>query len=134
MAEISINSDGMVILAGIYQLFPIKNLWLWFLSGSASSLSYLITSKNKNLKTAFLFFFIGLFVLFIAEGIASDLFNAKIPLWVGVLLGFISNPLLRKFLDNTDLIVDALYSKVLGKMGLETKEREEGEDDTKPSN
>lgn len=135
MPDVSVNSDGMVILAGVYQLFPLKNLWIWLLSGCASSLSYLITSKDRKLSATLIFFCIGLFVLFIAEGIANDVFGKGIPLWVGVLLGFMSNPLLKKFLDNTDLIVEALYSKIMNKLGIEVREKHEEEDENaKPSN
>lgn len=131
--DVTVNSDGMVILAGIYQLFPIKNIWFWLLAGGASVLSYLITAKKKTLKGAIGFFFIGLFVVFVIGGAIRDIFGKGIPDWGYTLLGFFAYPILKKLIENTDRIVNALYAKIFEKLGIEIKE-EKKSDDTESSN
>ena len=132
MLDVSVNSEGIVILAGVYQLFPLKNLWFWFLAGCASVLSYLITTQKKTLKGAIGFFFIGLFIVFVIGGAIRDLFGRGIPDWGYTLLGFFSYPLLKKLIENTDRIVDGLYRKIFEKFGIEGKEKKS--DDAESSN
>ena len=128
---LSVNSDGMVLFAGIYQLFPLKNIWFWLLAGCASVLSYLITAKKKTFKGAVGFFFIGLFVVFVIGGAIRDIFGRGIPDWGYTLLGFFAYPILKKLIENTDRIVSALYKKIFDKLGIEL--REEKRDDTESS-
>lgn len=130
--DVTVNNEGMVILAGIYQLFPLKNIWFWLLAGCASVLSYLITAKKKTLKGAIGFFFIGLFVVFVIGGAIRDIFGKGIPDWGYTLLGFFAYPILKKLIENTDRIVSALYKKIFDKLGIELKE--EKRDDTESSN
>lgn len=130
--DVTVNNEGMVILAGIYQLFPLKNIWFWLLAGCASVLSYLITAKNKTFKGAVGFFFIGLFVVFVIGGAIRDIFGKGIPDWGYTLLGFFAYPILKKLIENTDRIVSALYAKIFEKLGIELKE--EKRDDTESSN
>lgn len=129
--DVTVNNEGMVILAGIYQLFPLKNIWFWLLAGCASVLSYLITAKNKTLKGAVGFFFIGLFVVFVIGGAIRDIFGKGIPDWGYTLLGFFAYPILKKLIENTDRIVNALYKKIFDKLGIELREGKR--DDTESS-
>lgn len=129
--DVTVNNEGMVILAGIYQLFPLKNIWFWLLAGCASVLSYLITAKNKTLKGAVGFFFIGLFVVFVIGGAIRDIFGKGIPDWGYTLLGFFAYPILKKLIENTDRIVSALYKKIFDKLGIELREGKR--DDTESS-
>lgn len=129
--DVTVNNEGMVILAGIYQLFPLKNIWFWLLAGCASVLSYLITAKKKTLKGAIGFFFIGLFVVFVIGGAIRDIFGKGIPDWGYTLLGFFAYPILKKLIENTDRIVNALYKKIFDKLGIELREGKR--DDTESS-
>lgn len=131
MSDVSVSNEGMVVLAGVYQLFPIKNIWFWFLGGCASVLAYLITTpqKQRRLTVAIGVFFVALFVLFISGGIARDLFKISIPDWMYAILGFMSNPLFKKFLANTDVIVDALFNKIMKKLDVDAKDNSNEQSD-----
>lgn len=123
---LSVSDDGIVVLAGILQLFPIKNLWFWFLGGCASVLAYLVTTKaeNRRIAVAIGVFGASLFVLFIVGGVSRDLWGINLPDWAYAILGFLSNPIIKRFLANTDIIVDALFDKILTRLGVENKDKE----------
>lgn len=127
---LSVNNDGIVLLAGTYQLLPIKTLFFYVLAGFASVLSYLITTKEKKtFRGIFNHLAVGIFVAFMIGGAVSDIFNKDITAWVSALLGFFAYPILKKLIQNTDRLVNALYSKIFKRLGIE-----EEDENAKPSN
>lgn len=132
---LSLNNDGVVILAGVYQLFPIKQVLFYGLAGVASVLSYLLTSKEKTLMGVIDLFAIGVFVAFFFDGALSDIFGKTLTGWMCALLGFCANSILRKLLNSTDNLTDALFSFFYRRYGIEDdmKKDKEGKDDAPKS-
>lgn len=129
---LSVNADGMVILAGSIQLFPLKVLWFYFIAGFASVFSYLVTSKERKIKGAVIFWFAGILCCFMISGAIRDIFEKEIADWISGFLGFFAYPILKKMIANTDRIVNALFNKVFQKLGID--ERFEDKNDTKLDN
>lgn len=129
---LSVNSDGIVLFAGIYQIIPLKTLFFYIVAGCASVLSYLITAKEKKTFSGILnHLAVGIFVAFMIGGAVSDIFNKDITAWVSALLGFFAYPILKKLIQNTDRLVNALYAKIFKRLGIE---EEDLNDDTKSTN
>lgn len=129
MDFVSVNSDGMVILAGVYQLFPLKSLWFWVLAILGSILSYALSKGEKSFKGIVFFVLKALFVVFVIGGAVSDIFGKDIPDWCYTLIGFFANAILNRLIEDSELIIDKLYNMLLKKLGIEIKD-----DDTKRDN
>lgn len=127
---LSINSDGVVILAGTIQLFPLKSLWFYLIAGFASVFSYFLTHKSRTIKGTLFFWFAGFVCCFVVSGAIRDLFSKEIADWISGLIGFFSYPILKKMIANTDKIVNALFNKVFKRLGIE----ERFDDDSKLDN
>lgn len=130
---LGLSNDGIVLIAGTYQLVSLKTFFFYVVAGCASVLSYLITTKEKKtFRGIFNHLGIGAFVALIISGAMSDIFNKELTaLWIAAFLGFFSNQILKKLIQNTDQVVDSIFSKYLSFLD---KDKKGGKDDTKPSN
>lgn len=123
--NVSIDNEGMVLLAGVYQLFPLKNLWFLFLAMMAGVGGYLLSSREKSFSGVLISAFTVLLIVFIVGGIARDIFHTTIADWGYVLIGFFANDIARRLINSSDDIIDFFYQKTLEKLNIKFKSKEE---------
>lgn len=122
--NVSIDNEGMVLIAGVYQLFPLKNLWFLFLAMAAGVGGYLLSTREKTVSGVLISAFIVLLIVFIVGGIARDIFHTTIADWGYVLIGFFANDIARKIINSSDEIIDFFYQKTLQKLKIEPKKED----------
>lgn len=131
---VTLNADGMVILAGVYQAFPLKAVWFLIVSALGGMVAYAFTKKKqKTLKDYLLKAFAGAVVGLVLMGASRDLFEKDLGYWAYFFAGVASDPFLMSLVKNMSVIVDAIMRKVFDKFGLDIVEERKG-DDTESSN
>lgn len=116
---LTINADGIVILAGVYQLFPIKTIWFLLLAGIGGMMTYTLTRKDRTPKGYAIRGTIGIIIALVIMGALRDMFDRELTDWVSFFAGVFSYRFLMSLIKNMDSIINAVLKKAFNKFGMD---------------
>lgn len=115
----SMSQDGLVLLAGTYQLFHIKIVGYYCLGGIGGLWGYFLDNKRKNIKSTFkgaLFTFIStILTIYLVIGALEYVFDVKEHAYIFFLAGYFSRYINSWIEAHAEEIVDKLSRKFFSK-------------------
>lgn len=126
---ITLNPDGIVILAGVYQLFPIKTLWFLLLAGIGSMITYAITCKDRTPKGYAIRGTIGIVMALVIMGALRDIAGKNFSDWLSFLAGVFSYKFLMSLIKNMDTIINMVLRKAFNKLGMDFEDSKDDKSD-----
>lgn len=116
---LTLNPDGMVIFAGVYQLFPIKTFWFLLLAGLGGMITYTLTHRYRTPKGYAIRGTIGIVMALVIMGALRDIAGKDFADWLSFLAGVFSYKFLMSLIKNMDAIINAVLRKAFNKLGMD---------------